>query len=285
LIPDPAGVEFLQWCLPKMHLRWPGFRKVRRQVLKRIGRRLQELGLSSIEAYRSYLDNHPEEWPTLGNLCWICISRFYRDRGVYQHLENEIVPHLAQMAIARDEKELRCWSAGCAAGEEPYTLAIIWKQRLAEKYPTLEFRVVATDIDHQAIQRGARGCYPVSSVKELPTEWRDRAFAAKGVELCLKDEYRPLVTFIAQDIRERTPEGLFHLILCRNLVFTYFDETLQQETLQRLTARLVHGGALIIGKTESLPGGLLGIEPWLASMGVYRKPLVQDVGKPGASQG
>jgi chemotaxis protein methyltransferase CheR len=189
------------------------------------------------------------------------------------------------MAIARDEKELRCWSAGCAAGEEPYTLAIIWKQRLAEKYPTLEFRVVATDIDHQAIQRGARGCYPVSSVKELPTEWRDRAFAAKGAELCLKDEYRSLVTFIAQDIRERTPEGLFHLILCRNLVFTYFDETLQQETLQRLTARLVHGGALIIGKTESLPGGDWGIEPWLASMGVYRKPLVQDVGKPRASQG
>jgi chemotaxis protein methyltransferase CheR len=267
-----------------LHLRWPGFRKVRRQVLKRIARRLLELGLASVEAYRTYLEAHPAEWAILDDLCWIGISRFYRDRSVYQHLAKEIVPNLAQMAIERGEKELRCWSAGCAAGEEPYTLAIIWKERFAEKYSGLEFRVVATDVDPEAIQRGARGCYPASSVKELPAEWRERAFSPKGTELCLKDNYRALVTFTVQDIREQAPDGLFHLILCRNLAFTYFDDALQRETLRKLTDRLVPGGALIIGKTESLPGGVWGLEPWSTSMGVYRKPLTEAACSPPPSQ-
>jgi chemotaxis protein methyltransferase CheR len=256
-----------------MHLRWPGFRKVRRQVLKRISRRLQELELPSVEAYRSYLENHPVEWATLDTLCWISISRFYRDRTVYQCLETQILPHLAQIVIARGESELRCWSVGCAGGEEPYTLAILWKQRLALQFPKLDFRIVATDIDREAIQRGARGCYPASSVKELPAEWRAQAFVTKGEELCLGDDYRAFVTFIVQDIRERAPEGLFHLILCRNLVFTYFDEILQRKATQRLTDSLAPGGALISGKSELIPDGPWGIEPWSPRLGVHRKAL------------
>jgi chemotaxis protein methyltransferase CheR len=119
LIPDAEGVQFLQWCLPRLHLRWPGFRKVRRHVYKRIHRRLQELGLPSVEAYRVYLEDHPSEWATLDPLCWIGISRFYRDRSVFQYVEHEILPQLAQLVFARREGEIRCWSAGCAGGEEP----------------------------------------------------------------------------------------------------------------------------------------------------------------------
>jgi chemotaxis protein methyltransferase CheR len=110
-------------------------------------------------------------------------------------------------------------------------------------------------------------------MKDLPTEWRTQAFVTIGDELCLKDEYRAAVTFIVQDIRERAPEGLFHLILCRNLVFTYFDETLQRKTLQRISDKLASGGALIIGNLESLPDGPWGIQPWLTRLGVYRKAL------------
>jgi chemotaxis protein methyltransferase CheR len=271
LIPDPQGVQFLQWCLPRLHLRWRGFRKVRRQVYKRINRRLQELGLPNIAAYRAYLEDHPGEWPVLDDFCRIGISRFYRDRSVFQYLEHEVLPQLAQLAIAGGEDEIRCWSAGCARGEEPYTLAIIWRDRLAMQFPKLGLRIVATDIDFQAIRRAERGCYSASSVKELPTEWRTGAFVPIANELCLKDEYRTHVTFMAQDIREQEPEGLFHLILCRNLVFTYFDEALQQKTLQRLADRLAPGGALVIGRLESLPDGFPGIQPWSTRLGVHRK--------------
>jgi chemotaxis protein methyltransferase CheR len=273
LILDAEGVEFLQWCLPRLHLRWQGFRKVRRQVYKRIQRRLQELGLPSVEAYRVYLEHQAGEWGTLDTLCWIPISRFYRDRSVFQHLEHEILPRLAQTVVARREPEIRCWSAGCAGGEEPYTLAIIWRQKLLARFPALCLRIFGTDIDPQAVHRAERGCYRASSLKDLPTEWRTQAFLTIGDEFCLRDEYRSGVTFLVQDIRETAPEGLFHLILCRNLAFTYFDATLQRETMQRISDRLASGGALITGNLESLPDGCWGVQPWLARLGVYRKAL------------
>ena len=80
MIADAEGVQFLQWCLPRLRLRWLGFRKVRRQVYKRILRRLKELGFSGVDEYRSYLEGHPAEWAVLEALCWISISRFYRDK-------------------------------------------------------------------------------------------------------------------------------------------------------------------------------------------------------------
>jgi chemotaxis protein methyltransferase CheR len=273
LISDAEGVQFLQWCLPHLHLRWPGFRKVRRQVYKRIHRRLQELELPSLATYRAYLEKHPGEWPALDTLCQIGISRFYRDRNVFQHLEHEILPHLAQRLLSRGESVLHCWNAGCAGGEEPYTLAIIWRQRLELQFPTLRLRIVATDINSQAIRRAERGCYRASSLKELPPEWCEQAFISINDELCLKDEHRAPVTFVVQDIREQLPEGVFDLILCRNLVFTYFDEGYQTKTIQRLSSRLVPGGVLVIGKVESLPHGTSGIQPWSAGLGVYRKSL------------
>jgi chemotaxis protein methyltransferase CheR len=254
-------------------LRWPGFRKVRRLLYKRINHRLEELELPSMEAYRAYLEDHPAEWAILDSSCWIPISRFYRDRRLFQHVEHEILPELGQPLAARKEGEIRCWSAGCAGGEEPYTLAIIWKHRLAMQFPALRLRIVATDIDPQAIHRAERGCYRASSVRDLPSELRTQAFITVADELCLKDEYRVAVTFMVQDIRDRAPDGPFHLILCRNLVFTYFDETLQRKTMQRLTESLAPGGALIIGNLESLPAGPWGIRPWSTGAGVFRKAM------------
>ena len=275
VITDAEGVKFLQWCLPRLHLRWTGFRKVRRQVYKRINQRLAELGLTSVAAYRVYLEDHPDEWTTLDTLCWISISRFYRDQRVFQHLEREILPQLAELVLARgDDGELRCWSAGCCGGEEPYTVAIIWQQCLATRFPTLRLRIIATDIDSQAIHRAERACYRASSLKQLRPEWRAQAFVPMGEELCLKDAFRASVTFAVQDIRETSPEGLFQLIFCRNLVFTYFDETSQRDTLKRLAQGLTPGGALIIGNHESLAEGPWGLEPWSKRLGTYRKAPV-----------
>lgn len=284
MITDPAGIRFLQWCLPKLRLRWPGFRKVRRSVYRRLNRRLQTLELVGLDAYRTYLQQHPDEWAKLDALCRIPISRFYRDRGVFEFVEAEVLPHLARLVLAQGGNELRCWSAGCAGGEEPYTLAIIWKRRFASRFGAIHLRVVATDVDPIAIQRAERGHYQPSSLKELPAEWRTEAFAACGEELRLKDEYRAAVDFAVQDIRETLPRGAFHLVLCRNLVFTYFDETSQEKMLRNLAAKILPGGALIIGKLETLPHGYRDLEPWSIKMGVYRKssfeiPLVRNRSK------
>ena len=106
---------------------WPGLRRVRKQVCKRLNRRIGELGLSGLVAYREYLCCHPEEWQVLDSLCRVTISRFYRDKRVFDVLRFEILPSLARRALTDGEKEVRCWSAGCCSGEEPYTLQILWK--------------------------------------------------------------------------------------------------------------------------------------------------------------
>lgn len=85
-------------------------------------------------------------------------------------------------------------------------------------------------------------------------------------------EYREAVRFLQQDLRTSTPAGPFHLMLCRYLVFTYFDDALQREVLQRMTERLIPGRALVIGAVETLPGGVSGLAPWSKKqLGIYRK--------------
>ena len=270
---DAEGIQFLQWCLPRLRLRWEGCRKVRRQVYKRIDRRMQELGLSTLDAYRSYLDSHDTEWTVLETLTWIPISRLYRDKGAFQFLEEEVLPHLARILTNRGETELRCWSLGCASGEEPYTLAILWRSRLAPRFPAMTLRIVATDIDMQAIQRAEEGCYGKSSVKDLPEDFLSAAFVSSNEKFCIKSEYREPVSFLVQDVREVMPPGLFHLILCRYLVLTYFDEPLQCELLPRIAQKLAPGGALVVGTLESLPRSAPGLEPWSPKCGVYRKEV------------
>ncbi len=103
---DTDCIAFLQWALPRMHLRWPGFRKVRRQVCRRIQRRLQILGLSDLRAYRDYLKRHTEEWSVLDHMTPITISSFYRDKAVWDFLWHEVLEQLAA-----GESGLRAWTS------------------------------------------------------------------------------------------------------------------------------------------------------------------------------
>jgi chemotaxis protein methyltransferase CheR len=268
---DVEGVQFLQWCLPRLQLRWPGYRKVRRQVYKRIAARLQLLGLRSLDDYRSYLEAHPEEWEALHSFLWISISRFYRDKAVFEFLEQEVLPSLARQALAEGESVLRCWSIGCAGGEEPYSLSLIWKLELLALFPTVRLVILATDVDDQAIARARRGCYPPSSLRDLLESWRAQGFDQAAEGSWIKTEFREPVTFLEQDIRHTMPRESFHLILCRYLVFTYFDGPLQGNRLHDLIERIHVGGALVIGKNERLPDGEFGLIPWSEKEGVYRR--------------
>ncbi len=267
---DSDCVEFLQWALPQLGMRWPGFRKVRRQVCRRVDRRLRELGLETTRAYRDYLSEHPAEWNALDTLCRIPISRFYRDRGVFDCLRERVLPELAKDAVARGESALGIWSAGCASGEEPFTLDIIWQLDLTAKFPQLDCRIIATDIDEHMLERANRGCYSSSSLKDLPEVWREAAFTRQEEEYCIKSEFRTGIEFCRQDIRHQMPDGPFHLILCRHLVFTYFDDATQQQLLQQLLGKLVPGGFLVTGKQETselAPDRLKQCQP---PMGIYR---------------
>jgi chemotaxis protein methyltransferase CheR len=252
---DVECVTFLQWALPRLGLRWAGYRRVRHQVCKRIDRRIQALKLSGLAEYAIYLSEHVTEWTELAALCLIPISRFYRDRRVFDLLGEEILPELAKEAISHHLAVVRCWSAGCAAGEEPYTLSLVWDQRVEPSYPQVRLAILATDIDEHLLERARAACYSWSSLKEIPPAWIDRAFDRRNSLYCLREHWKVGIEFRRQDIQLEQPSGKFDLILCRNVVFTYFSESGQRDVLARLTERLRPGGILVIGRHESLPSG------------------------------
>jgi len=269
---DPDLVAFLQWALPRVGLRWRGYRKVRGRVRKKLNERLRELGLPDVAAYRARLEAHPPEWAVLDALCRITISRFHRDRGVFDHLRRVVLPELARRASERGAEVVRCWSAGCASGEEPYTLRILWELGLPAGLARVPLRVVATDIDARLPERAREGRYRASGLKELPRDLLEAAFVRDGETFRVRDELRAGVDFRRQDIRAAMPAGPFHLVLCRNLAFTYFDEDRQREVLRGIVARLVAGGYLVLGAHESIPGGVPDLVGCRSRPGLWWKP-------------
>ena len=131
-VKDDGYVSFLQWALPQLNMRWRGFRKGRRQVSRRIVKRLKILGLTDLASYKKYLQENKEEWKILDNFCRITISRFYRDRIVFDYLASVVLPELANCLQNNKEKHIRIWSAVCASGEEAYTMAVLWSFIMAE---------------------------------------------------------------------------------------------------------------------------------------------------------
>lgn len=259
---DADCVAFLQWALPHLGKRWPGYRKVRRQVCRRARRRAAELGLDDLGAYREHLERHPGEWHVLDALTCITISRFYRDRGVFAFVERDVLPALARRASAAGAEALRAWSAGCASGEEAYTLAIGWELAHAARFPGLRLEVLATDIEPTMLARARRACYSPGSLRELPERWRRAAFAASDAELCVRPRFRRAVGVVHHDVREPPPGGPYDLVLCRYVAFTYFDEHEQREVLRHLAGALAPGGALVLGTHEHLPEGQPWFSPW-----------------------
>lgn len=268
-ITDAECVRFLQEVLPRLRMRWPGFRRVRRQVRKRLRRRMDALGVSDLAAYGCYLDEHPSEWDVLDGMCRISISRFHRGIRAFDVIRRDVLPAIAE-AASRAGEPLRCWSAGCASGEEPYTLSLAWILELAGRFPEVELRVLATDADPHMLERARRAEFTEGSLKDLPKAWRPR-FERRGELYVLPERLREGVELRQADVRGPPPTERFRLILCRHLVFTYFAPALQAEILERFMSVLEPGGFFVVAPKETLPD-LSGLEPWAnGRLGIYRR--------------
>lgn len=250
-------------------MRWSGFRKVRHQVCTRLAKRINELGYSEPAAYRTYLEATPSEWTRLDSMCRITISRFYRDKLVWRRIGDAILPELAETAHRRGEKALRCWSAGCASGEEPYTLSLLWHFSSQHQLPPLT--IVATDCDAHLLKRAETACYPFSSIKALPETWRSVAFQFSNEKYCLQNTYKQSIHLVCQDLRQTMPEGPFHLVLCRNLAFTYFNENLQKRILREIYPRMCPNGYLVLGTHEKLPTDALDLTRISPRLPIFKK--------------
>jgi chemotaxis protein methyltransferase CheR len=257
-VTDAELVSFLTWALPRMGLRWRGFKDFRNTVRKRIARRIAELGLPDLAAYRARLEADRAEWDALDAMCRITTTRLYRDRAVIDRLRDDVLPRAAEQG----RPTVRVWSAGCASGEEPYTIALVWRFDVAPSHPGVGIEIVATDADATCIDRARRAAYERGSLRELPARLRDEGLRREGDLWIVRDEVRASVDLRVEDLRATMPEGPFDVVLCRNVVFTYFDEPLQRVIAPRLVDRIAIGGVLVIGDHESIPSGVGRLAPY-----------------------
>ncbi len=267
---DKDCTAFLQWALPQLSLRWTGFRKVRGQVCKRLKRRMSDLGLADLAAYRARLEADPAEWRVLDECCHISISRFFRDKRVFETLRRHVLPEIASRA-KQEGRDARIWSAGCASGEEPYTLKILWDLEVAKSCPGAGLSLIATDVDTAMLARARDACFQATSLHELPVHFIEQAFDRVGSLFCVKPQHRKGIDFRHEDLRSEAPAIPFDLILCRYVAFTYFTPPLQEQVLARILAQLLPNGYLVIGGHERLPGGDAPLTPMARAPQIFLK--------------
>jgi chemotaxis protein methyltransferase CheR len=234
---------FLSEVLPPFGLCPSAYR--RRNIRRRIVRRMESAGIHEFHRYRDLLLRDSSECEALRSLLVVTISRFFRNARVFHVLSREILPRLAAKGTAP-----AVWSAGCAAGEEPYSLRIAWEEIPGEKPP---IRLLATDIDAVSLERAEAGRYPPSSLREVPEALRRRYFEREGDSYCVREEVRRSVSFRRMDLLREGSPGRFGLILCRNAAFTYFGPDQRLSAAGTFAASLEEGGYLVLGRTERLP--------------------------------
>jgi chemotaxis protein methyltransferase CheR len=244
----------------------------RNLIYGRLSRRLRALGMSTFRDYRAYLmgEGGASEMQNFINSISTNLTKFFRESHHFDHFRSAVVVPYAN-ARSRGRHRLRVWSAGCSTGEEPYTIAII----LAKEMPDAarhDVRVLATDIDTDVLGKAARGEYPDNSIEDVPKAYRaffEPAKGERGPIVRLSQVTRSLIAFRQLNLLETWPfQGQFDAIFCRN-VMIYFDGPTKAALVDRFMKKLIPGGWLYIGHSESL----LGSHPGLKLMGrtIYRR--------------
>lgn len=246
-----------------MGLNWRRYR--RRNIRRRLLHRLDILQTSSVEGYIETLRSDKLEFEQFYDLLTVTISRFFRNRKTYELIRDVVIPDLME----RDGK-LRIWSIGCASGEEPYSLAILWDTYLKDRYPNKNPVIMATDIDRDCLKRAGMAIYEKSSLREIPEGLVERYFKHERCHFFLGEGIKRMVEFSFHDILREDPFKGNNLALCRNLAFTYFGPELQKKTLDKIHTSLDPGGYLIIGRKEILPANAL-FEQVFPADGIYRR--------------
>jgi chemotaxis protein methyltransferase CheR len=217
---------------------------------RRISVRMRLKGASTFQEYGRLLDDDPLEYDRLIATLTINVSKFFRNPETYALIATKVLPQLATTATL-----VRIWSAGCAAGEEAYSLAVLCHQFSEQNRRTkTEFEIIGTDVDTGAIAAAKKGRYPEAAFADTTPAVRDRYFPTDDGLRSAAPEIRRLVSFHPMDLLDETRiPTRANLILCRNVII-YFRRETQERLFRRFREVLLPGGFLVLGKVESLLG-------------------------------
>lgn len=217
-------------------------------VWRRIERRMAANRLATLEAYLTYVDAEPDELDRLYRDVLISVTSFFRDKAAFEALGKQIE---AVVRTKRPGEELRIWVAGCATGEEAYSIAILLHERAGAALSNLRVQIFATDLDLNAMTIARKGVYSSAAVEPLDPSVVGKYFVPKNDAYEVSKSLRDLVVFARQDLVQDPPFLRLDLISCRN-VLIYFQSELQARILSVFHFALKPGGALFLGKSENV---------------------------------
>jgi chemotaxis protein methyltransferase CheR len=222
-----------------------------RCIRRRIAKRLRVCRVASVASYLKRLEIDREELDTLMATISIHVSQFFRNPDTYRILEQKILPDLCRRAQTAGRTELTLWSAGCATGEEPYSLALMVDDMASD----LSINILATDVSEAVLKTARCGTFEAQRLKEVPPAVLDKYFHADNGHYQIIERVRERVVFQQHNIMTDSVYPSADLILCRN-VMIYFTREEQERILSRFAETLPINGALVLGRSETMTGNI-----------------------------
>lgn len=221
-------------------------------IQRRIEKRIATLGLTSLPEYYKLLSGNQAELQALSQNMLVSVTSFFRDSDAYNALSHHIEEIISKKEMG---EELRMWSAGCATGEEPYSLAMIVSDLCEKHRKPLNVKIFATDLDHEALATARAGLYTSEDVSGVPQDFIQKYFDRKDKDFEVRKFVRDMIVFARQDLVQNPPFVKLDLVTCRN-VLIYFEPALQNRIFEIFHYSLRTNGMLFLGKSETANNGL-----------------------------
>jgi two-component system CheB/CheR fusion protein len=225
----------------------------RPSLMRRVQRRMQSIGLKGFDAYYDYLQVHPEEFGQLFNTILINVTSFFRDPHAWEYVEKRVIPEILK---AKDSSEpVRVWSAGCASGQEAYSIAILLAEAMGAEAFRERVKVYATDADEEALNQARLAAYTAKEAEDLPPALRERYFERVNSRFMFRTDLRRAVIFGRHDLVSDAPISRLDLLICRNTLM-YFNAETQSRVMARFHFALngygTAPGYLFLGRAEMM---------------------------------
>ncbi|MEH1959917.1 MAG: CheR family methyltransferase [Nostoc sp.] len=244
---DPEFENLLIYLRQNRGFDFTGYK--RSTLMRRVSKRMQSFTIENFEEYLDYLEVHPEEFNYLFNTILINVTAFFRDSSAWEYIAEQILPNLIRNKKTSDQ--IRIWSAGCASGEEAYTLAILMVQILGVEEFRQRVKIYATDVDEDALNQARLATYSAKDVQTVPDELRQKYFETVGNRYVFRQDLRRSVIFGRHDLLQDAPISRLDLLVSRNTLM-YFNSETQGRILARFHFALNDNGYLFLGKAEML---------------------------------
>src|SRR5436190_15148858 len=247
---DPVDHQFEALLLYLKEARGFDFTGYKRSsLMRRVDRRMAQVAVVDYPEYLDYLQVHTDEFTALFNTILINVTGFFREPEAWDHLRAEVLPTI--LAGKDPDSPVRVWSAGCASGEEAYSLAIMLTEELGPDEFRRRVKIYATDVDDEGLTQARHATYSEREMRGLPVDLRQRYFDVNGNRYTFRKDLRRSVIFGRNDLVQDAPISRIDLLVCRNALM-YFDAETQARILKRLHFALTPGGVLFLGKAEML---------------------------------